>query len=208
MLCDLVLCSHLFDGYLDGSWNARCILQCFNKQTKMRWHKTFFKGDESTDKLNLSGWPSISITEENVNTVATIIWENRHLSVETPTTQTNIPKTIVHCIITERLKMWHICSTWVPYFLTSTQLSSQVAISKEWLEMIENDPKIFKRVIMCDESWIGCIISKVPNKRLQLNWGRKKSGKCDQPEKLYEQHFSTIVEALSALCVSPPPPGQ
>ncbi len=34
--------------------------------------------------------------------------------------------------------------------MTSEQSSSRAAISKEWLEMIENDPNIFKRVIVYD----------------------------------------------------------
>ncbi len=61
---------------------------------------------------------------------------------------------IVNHILMECLKMWRIYSTWVSHFLSSEQLSRRVAISKEWLKMIENNPNIFRRVAMCDESWM------------------------------------------------------
>ncbi len=52
-----------------------------NKQIIMWWHKAFLEEHESTEKLNSSGWSFTSIIEENVNTLATIIWEDWHLSI-------------------------------------------------------------------------------------------------------------------------------
>ncbi len=59
----------------------------------MQWHEAFPKGHELTEKINNSGQPFTSITEENVNTVATIVREDRHSSIWDLATQVNITKT-------------------------------------------------------------------------------------------------------------------
>ncbi len=105
--------------------------ECQNKWMIMQWHEAFLEEWESTEKLNSSEWPSTSIIQENVNTVITIIREDRHLFIWDLTAQINIPKIIVPRILTKHLKMQRIYSAWVLHFFISEQSSSRMAIFKE-----------------------------------------------------------------------------
>ncbi len=65
----------------------------------------------------------------------------------------NLSQTMVHLILKDELKVWQVCSTWVPHFLTREQMDNRVYISKEILGMLEKDPPhMLKRVIMGDEA--------------------------------------------------------
>ncbi len=69
--------------------------ECLNKWEVMQGHKAFLEGCESTEKLNSFGSPFTSIMKENINTVATTIRKDRHLSIRDLSAQINIPKTIL-----------------------------------------------------------------------------------------------------------------
>lgn len=98
------------------------------------------------------GRPSTSITKEIVNTVVAIIREDRDLLIRELAAQTHMPKTIIHRILKERLHRRHVCSAWVPHFLTYKKMSNGKRTCEEWLEMTENDSEIFKTVVTCNES--------------------------------------------------------
>ncbi len=47
-----------------------------------------------------------------------------------------------------------MCSNWVPQFLTQEQLRARVAISRDKLKCLKNDPGFLSCVTVCDESRI------------------------------------------------------
>ncbi len=103
--------------------------------------------------------------------------------------------------------MRHICRTWVPHFLTAEQLSSRVAIRKEWLEIIENDPNIFKRVVMCDESWMHhfepTLKQQCATWKTTTSPRKKKAWKAQSTEKVTLIAFFDYCEMLYQQCVPP-----
>ncbi len=98
--------------------------------------------------------PETTSTETNVNTVAAVIQEDWHQSVQTLTELLHISKTSIHWILTENLGMKLVCSTWVPHFLTRAQTDMRVKICHEWMTLIENDPDFLKQLVTYNKSWV------------------------------------------------------
>ncbi len=93
-------------------------------------------------------------TEVNINTVATVIQENRPVSVRLLEQQCNILKLTIHRILTEHLGMRRIASTLVLHFSSTKQMQQHVEACRENLALIVENPSILSKIIMVDESWI------------------------------------------------------
>ncbi len=50
--------------------------------------------------------------------------------------------------------MRHVCSSWVPHFLTSDQLQQHLDACNENLGLIAKDPDFLLKVITVNESWV------------------------------------------------------
>ncbi|GFS82629.1 protein GVQW3 [Trichonephila clavipes] len=114
-----------------------------------RWHKMFKEGRESEDEPR-AGHPSISGTAENEQRVRHLLNTDRRLSVRIISEQLRMDKIVVHKIIREDLEMRKICTKLVPKVLTDVQKQNCEAISKDLLELIEEDPNFFDNVITGD----------------------------------------------------------
>ncbi len=86
-------------------------------------HKAFSEGCESAALIPHGEWLSIACTEINVNTVATIVRDDRHLSCQTFTRHVNMLKSSIYKILIEIVKMRHVCSTLVLHMLTHEQMN-------------------------------------------------------------------------------------
>ncbi len=82
--------------------------ECLNKTTVNLWHKSYRDGRDFVGLGPRGGTKKSVITEVNINTVATVIQEDRHVSVRLLKRQLNIPKSTIHWILTEHLGMCHI----------------------------------------------------------------------------------------------------
>ncbi len=120
-----------------------------NEQSNMG--KSFHDGHQETRDLPRASRPHSSITKVNVNTVATVHDKVCHLSVRQLKEDLNIPKTTIHRILKDKL---HVCTSWVPHFLTSYQLQQHLEACNENLVLSAEDPDILQKVIMMDESWV------------------------------------------------------
>jgi len=78
----------------------------------LRWHKVFKDGRESVEDEQRTGRPSTSRTENNVARVKTVLDRDRRVSVRLMSEEVGLPKTDVHRIITEDLRMRKIAHAW------------------------------------------------------------------------------------------------
>ncbi len=108
-----------------------------------KWNKKFSEEWESLSLIH-GGQAATVSTEMNVNSVAAVIREDQHQSVQTFAESLHISKTSVHWILTENLGMKRVRSMWVPHFLTITQMDTPVEICQEWITLIENNPDFFQ----------------------------------------------------------------
>ncbi len=120
-----------------------------------RWHAEFLKDlNKSPMRQYSSGRPNSAVTEININTVRAAIDEDRHLSIRALEGILNLSRMTIQRILTDRLGMKRVCSTWVPHMLTRAQLDLRVERANEVLGLIAEDPTYLDRVITCDESWV------------------------------------------------------
>ena len=76
-----------------------------SKAQVLRWHKTFKEGREEVEDKQRSGRPSTAHTSDNVDKVKAILNSDRRLSVRLIADKAELPKSIVHEIITTELHM-------------------------------------------------------------------------------------------------------
>ncbi|GFW16290.1 protein GVQW3 [Trichonephila clavipes] len=124
------------------------IQQGYDKETLsqaqvFRWHKMLKEGRESVEDEPRAGLPLTSRTAENEQRVRHLLNKDRRLSVRMIAEQLGMEKIVVHKIISEDLGMRKICAKLVPKVLTDVQKQNRVAISKDLLERIEEDPHFF-----------------------------------------------------------------
>ncbi len=99
----------------------------------------------------ISGRPTLIVIETNINTVAAIIRDDRHMLVRMLKSMFNISKSSVCRILSEHLQMRRICFTWVLHFLTWEQMEQHVERVKEWVQWVRRDRNFLSKVITCDE---------------------------------------------------------
>ncbi len=110
-----------------------------SKMTVNLWHKSYRDSRDIVGLCSHGGTKKLVITEVNINTVATVIQENRHVSVRLLERQLNIPKSTIHRVLMEHLGVRRIASTWVPHFLTAKQMQECVEACPENLALIAEE---------------------------------------------------------------------
>jgi septation ring formation regulator EzrA len=118
-----------------------------------RWLKAFKDGREEVSDEPRSGRPSTSTTDDNVARVRAELNSDRRLSVRMIADNLNIPKTIVHELVTEKLNMRKVCAKLVPKVLTDDQKNHRVTVATELLERLEIEPNFLDCVVTGDETW-------------------------------------------------------
>ncbi len=104
-----------------------CGLECIAESMIHKWHSTFSKNVcEVLLCEKKGGQPRTSIIETNINTLQEVIDDDRNLSTGTLEALLHILRAIIHCILTEKLAMVRMASTWVPHMLHRTYYNSIV----------------------------------------------------------------------------------
>ena len=91
-----------------------------------QWHKRFREGREDVNDDDRSGRPSTSKTDESVEKVRKILTGDRRLSVRMIAEPSDVPKTVVHRILTEDSQMRKVCAKTVPKILTDDMKNTRV----------------------------------------------------------------------------------
>ncbi|XP_054717601.1 histone-lysine N-methyltransferase SETMAR-like [Uloborus diversus] len=127
---------------------------CMSYSQAKKWHKAFKEGREDVTDEARSGRPSTSKTDNNVSCVRELLNSDRRMSVRLLSDSLNLPKTIVHEIVSEELGMRKICAKLEPKVLTDAQKTHRLEVSKEMKKMCRDNTNFLDNVITGDESWI------------------------------------------------------
>jgi hypothetical protein len=76
------------------------------------------------------------------------------------------------------LKKKKVCARFVPHLLTPDQTHQRAASPVEFVEMIDDDRNILKRIVTGDESW--CFICDPETKRQSATWLSPKKPKTQK----------------------------
>ncbi len=91
--------------------------------------------------------------ETEHNTVRAVTDDYRHLSTRALEALLHIPWTIIHHILSEKLEMVHMASTWLPHMLTSDWMWICIESASKFPGLIAEDSTYLNRVVTCDETW-------------------------------------------------------
>ncbi len=105
-----------------------------DRNTVQWWHKYFTEGRVSTEDNPCSVCPSTAIDNTSIVIVATVHDKNWCATTRESETETEIPGTTVHCILTEHLFKKKVAVWWVPHALTETQKQTRLKITQEHLK--------------------------------------------------------------------------
>jgi hypothetical protein len=98
-----------------------------------------------------------------------MIMQNWHMTVEQLQAETGLFLATVLSIIQDDLKMWKLCSQWVPHDLTRQQKQARIDSCKQLLVLNDANPAgFFAGLVTGDESWFSYAI---PQKKQQsMHW--------------------------------------
>lgn len=132
-----------------------CGANTMNRSTISRWSAKFKRGQTSVEDDPRSGRPRTSLEATNASIVATIIDEDRRLTLEEIAQEANLSKTSVQRIMKEMLQKRKICARWVPHCLNEEQRARRVEVATQLLNRYEAEGEGFlKRIVAIDETWI------------------------------------------------------
>ncbi|XP_031639223.1 histone-lysine N-methyltransferase SETMAR-like [Contarinia nasturtii] len=112
------------------------------------------EGRETFEDKPRSGRPSTSVTEKKVEKVKKIVLSNRRVGIGDIAEELNISYGSVQHILVDLLNMTRVAARLVPEELTFEQKERRVAVAKEMLGNVSEDPNFIKRIITGDETWI------------------------------------------------------
>ena len=129
---------------------------CMNWAWVFEWHKRFKEGRESVSNDERCGRSKEVRTSELIGQIKTFMDKDHRVSRETISAQFDVSVGTVHTIICKELKMWKICTKFVPRVLREDPKERRCHDSRQMVELINSDPAFLDALVTCDESWIYC----------------------------------------------------
>lgn len=149
--------------------------EAMSRTRVFEWYSQFKNGREEVEDEQRAGRPSTSKTEDNVTKIRDLLNTDRHLSVRLIAQELDLPKTIVHEVVTEILGMRKVCAKLVPKILTGDNKQRRVIACQEMIARLYEDPNFLDRVVTGDESWV--FEYDPETKRQSSEWHTKASPK-------------------------------
>ena len=96
-----------------------------------------------------------STTQENIEKVYDLIIEDRRLKIRVIAKTVNISYERAQNIVINEMMFSKIFARWVPSLLSVEQKRNQLTISRDCLELFEDDPQEFlEGFVTIDETWL------------------------------------------------------
>ncbi len=106
-------------------------------------------------------------SEENVNRIKQLLENDRRLTVRELEEKTGIPKSSIHVILWEKLKMRKLCARLVPHWLFQKEKKERVTKATAMAKMLRQRNAL-TAVVTGDESWFS--FHQSGNKRQNMTW--------------------------------------
>jgi len=129
--------------------------QVMSKKQVWVWCKAFNEGRFDLADEPRVGRPRSSTSDENVIRVDGLIQEDRRRKVRELAVELELPKSVIHEIIYERLGYRKVSSRWVPKQLTEQHKTARMGLSLQHLQRYYTSNHDFlERIITGDETWV------------------------------------------------------
>lgn len=141
---------------------------CLSRTSVFEWYKRFKDGREDLNDDEHTGRPRETTTEENIKIVADFIKKEPKSSVRYMEMELNIPKTIIHRILTEHLGLTKVCARFVPHKLKEHEKALRIQHSKDIIKEAKKDKNFVYSIVTGDETW--CFQYDPETKRQSSEW--------------------------------------
>jgi len=134
-----------------------------------RWVRQFNEGRSEVHDKERSGRPSL-VTEELVHAIDDKIQENRKFTISALAREfPQISRSLIHEIVTEKLKFRKLCSRWVPKILTEQHKTKRMGSALQFLTRYdEGGEEFLTQIVTGDETWVS--YDTPESKRQSMEW--------------------------------------
>ena len=123
-------------------------------RTVVKWMAKFKDPKRDFKGASRSSHPATKTIDENIEAGERMIMRDRQVSDRHVADELDIPKSIVHEIMSNHFGMCNVCIRWVPKFLTPSQRTRRTECCLELLQGSEPNPtNFFGRIVTEEESW-------------------------------------------------------
>lgn len=176
-----------------------------HQSTISRWYGEFKRGRISLSDDPRAGAPKTAVTQENVDAVRKLIYEDRHVTYREIEASLGISKTSIQKILQEELCVKKLVSRWIPHLLTEEQKAARVNWCQKTLDRFNaGNSKNVYNIVSGDESWI---YSYEPeNKRQSSVWvfqGEEKPTKVIRSRSVSKKMVATFVSKAGHVATIP-----
>ncbi|KAG8229667.1 hypothetical protein J437_LFUL010152 [Ladona fulva] len=128
---DRCICARLFSACVtrrEGIVNQATALSYSQVSRRL---KDFKEGREEVIEEPRAGRPSTSTPDDNLDRVRNLLNSDCRLSVPLNVETLNIPKTIAHELVTDKLDVSKVCAKLIPKLLTDDQKNHRVTVATD-----------------------------------------------------------------------------
>nr|XP_015920477.2 histone-lysine N-methyltransferase SETMAR-like [Parasteatoda tepidariorum] len=120
-----------------------------------KWVRQFNEGRDQVHDEERCGRPSL-VTDELLYAVEEKLKQNRKFTISTFVTEfPQMSRSLIHEIVTEKLKFRKLCSRWVPKILTEQHKKQRMGSALQFLTRYNEDGDDFlSRIVTGDETWV------------------------------------------------------
>lgn len=156
-----------------------------------KWVRQFNEGRTNVHDATRSGRPSLA-TNDLVNRVDEKIKANRRVTMTMLADEfSQVSRTVLHEIVTDRLGYHKLCSRWVPKMLTDEHKTKRLGSALTFLTRYNDEGEEFlNQIVTGDETWIRHLTPE--SKQQSMEWRHTSSPK--------KHKFKTTFSAQKILC--------
>mgnify|MGYP003623259327 CR=1 FL=1 len=112
--------------------------QALGKTQVFEWHKRFKGGHEDLEDSPRPGRPVTAKTEVNINTIDSIVREDRRITIAKVADIMHLSVGTVDDIIRNNLGYRRVAAKWIPHVLKDEQKAHRVMTCQQWLGRLRN----------------------------------------------------------------------
>lgn len=148
-----------------------------------RWVRQFNEGRSEVHDEERSGRPSL-VTDELVHAIDDKIQENRKFTISALAMEfPQISRSLIHEIVTEKLKFRKLCSRWVPKILTEQHKTKRMGSALQFLTRYdEGGEEFLTQIVTGDETWVS--YDTPESKRQSMEWRHTSSPAKVKPKQI------------------------
>ncbi|XP_018564185.1 histone-lysine N-methyltransferase SETMAR-like [Anoplophora glabripennis] len=148
-----------------------------------RWVRQFSEGRSEVHDEERSGRPSL-VTEELVHAIDDKIRENRRFTISALAMEfPQISRSLIHEIVTEKLKFRQLCRRWVPKILTEQHKTKRMGSALQSLTRYdEGGEEFLTQIVTGDETWVS--YDTPESKRQSMEWRHTSSPAKVKPKQI------------------------